>query len=53
MFPHERHGKPRSSSPPGLTLAQKQKYIEQYNFENCAEISKYDQGVKIGQGTFG
>lgn len=36
-----------------LTLAEKQKYIEEYDFPFCDESSKYEKVAKIGQGTFG
>ncbi|XP_043476430.1 cyclin-dependent kinase 9-like [Leptopilina heterotoma] len=31
----------------------RQKYIQEFDFPFCEEISKYDSLVKIGQGTFG
>lgn len=36
-----------------MTLAQKQKYMENFNFPYCDESSKYEKVAKIGQGTFG
>ncbi|XP_058125393.1 cyclin-dependent kinase 9 isoform X2 [Anopheles coustani] len=36
-----------------LNLADKQKYIETYDFPYCDESSKYEKVTKIGQGTFG
>lgn len=35
------------------TLAAKQKYIENYDFQYCDESIKYEKVAKIGQGTFG
>lgn len=42
-----------SSSSRTLSLAEKQKYIEEYDFPYCDESSKYEKVAKIGQGTFG
>jgi cyclin-dependent kinase 9 len=42
-----------STSRTVLSLADKQKYIEEYNFPFCDESSKYEKVAKIGQGTFG
>lgn len=36
-----------------MTTKEKQKYIEDYNFQYCDEASKYEKIAKIGQGTFG
>jgi cyclin-dependent kinase 9 len=36
-----------------MNLKEKQKYIENFNFQYCAESSKYEKVAKIGQGTFG
>lgn len=36
-----------------LTLLEKQKYIEDYDFPYCDESNKYEKVAKIGQGTFG
>ena len=51
---------PPSVTSSGLTstkspysLANKQKYIENYDFPFCDESSKYEKVAKIGQGTFG
>lgn len=42
-----------STSSTVLSLAAKQKYIEEYDFPFCNESSKYEKVAKIGQGTFG
>lgn len=42
-----------STSSTVLSLAEKQKYIEDYDFPYCDESSKYEKVAKIGQGTFG
>ncbi|XP_044728460.1 cyclin-dependent kinase 9 [Chrysoperla carnea] len=36
-----------------LSVKEKEKYIENFNFPYCAESSKYEKVAKIGQGTFG
>nr|XP_018915108.1 PREDICTED: probable cyclin-dependent kinase 9 [Bemisia tabaci] len=56
-------GQPRSGGTSGMegsmsvnsimTTKEKQKYIEDYNFQYCDEASKYEKIAKIGQGTFG
>lgn len=45
-----------AAAPPSKTqqtLAAKQKYIENYDFQYCDESIKYEKVAKIGQGTFG
>ena len=42
-----------STSSTALSLQEKQKYIEAYEFPFCDESSKYEKVAKIGQGTFG
>lgn len=45
-----------TTAPPSKTqqtLAAKQKYIENYDFQYCDESIKYEKVAKIGQGTFG
>ncbi|XP_055639087.1 cyclin-dependent kinase 9-like [Toxorhynchites rutilus septentrionalis] len=42
-----------STSSTVLSLTEKQKYIEDYDFPYCDESSKYEKVAKIGQGTFG
>uniref|UniRef100_A0A1A9WQQ8 Protein kinase domain-containing protein n=1 Tax=Glossina brevipalpis TaxID=37001 RepID=A0A1A9WQQ8_9MUSC len=36
-----------------MSIFDKQKYIEDYDFPYCDESSKYEKVAKIGQGTFG
>ena len=50
MSSRGREDHPQSSK---LTLAEKQKYIEDYDFLYCDESGKYEKVAKIGQGTFG
>lgn len=42
-----------STSSTALSLAGKQKYIEEFDFPFCNESTKYEKVAKIGQGTFG
>lgn len=42
-----------SSSSRTMSLMEKQKYIEDYDFPYCDESNKYEKVAKIGQGTFG
>ncbi len=42
-----------ASSSGSRSLQETYAYIEQYDFEFCAEVSKYEKQAKIGQGTFG
>lgn len=42
-----------TSSARNMSLFDKQKYIEDYDFPYCDESSKYEKVAKIGQGTFG
>jgi len=37
----------------GMTPKEREKYLEDYNFPFCDEVSKYEKITKIGQGTFG
>lgn len=55
MSSRPREGRPddQHGSQKHLTLAEKQKYIENYDFKYCDESSKYEKVAKIGQGTFG
>lgn len=46
-------GMQMSTSSTVLSMAEKQKYIEDYDFPYCDESSKYEKVAKIGQGTFG
>lgn len=59
---HMSHMLPQASTPSGvasgsssrtMSLMEKQKYIEDYDFPYCDESSKYEKVAKIGQGTFG
>jgi len=43
----------KPKTPRGLTLAEKQKYMEQFHFPYCDESLKYEKIAKIGQGSFG
>lgn len=36
-----------------LSMREKEKYIEDFEFAHCDESSKYEKVAKIGQGTFG
>lgn len=36
-----------------MNIKEKEKYIEDYEFQYCDEASKYEKVAKIGQGTFG
>lgn len=36
-----------------MNIKEKEKYIEDYEFQFCDEASKYEKVAKIGQGTFG
>lgn len=36
-----------------MNIKEKEKYIEEFDFPNCDESSKYEKVAKIGQGTFG
>ncbi|XP_019876610.1 cyclin-dependent kinase 9 [Aethina tumida] len=36
-----------------MSIREKEKYIENFNFPFCDESSKYEKVAKIGQGTFG
>ena len=36
-----------------MTLAEKEKYIEKFDFPYCDKVDKYEKVTKIGQGTFG
>lgn len=36
-----------------MNIKEKEKYIEEYEFQFCDEASKYEKVAKIGQGTFG
>lgn len=45
-----------SSAPPQSTIMsmrEKEKYIEEFDFQYCDESCKYEKVAKIGQGTFG
>uniref|UniRef100_A0A1A9VNK1 Protein kinase domain-containing protein n=1 Tax=Glossina austeni TaxID=7395 RepID=A0A1A9VNK1_GLOAU len=48
---------PQPGTPTGsgraMSMFDKQKYIEDYDFPYCDESSKYEKVAKIGQGTFG
>lgn len=52
---------PREAAPPPvmsttstiLSMREKEKYIEEFDFPFCDESSKYEKVAKIGQGTFG
>ncbi|KAF5305615.1 hypothetical protein FQR65_LT07695 [Abscondita terminalis] len=50
MQPRERE---KSHSHQGMTLKQKEKYIENFRFPFCDDSAKYEKVAKIGQGTFG
>lgn len=51
--PREGYPQQISTQQTVLSLAAKQKYIEEFDFPFCAESSKYEKVAKIGQGTFG
>ena len=38
---------------PASIAADKERYIDKYDFPYCARIDKYEKIAKIGQGTFG
>jgi cyclin-dependent kinase 9 len=43
-----------STSSKIMNTREKEKYIEEFDFPFCEEFTKkYEQGPKIGQGTFG
>ena len=44
---------PQASSSPSSVSSENHRYIELFDFQYCAEISKYEKLAKIGQGTFG
>lgn len=51
--PREGYSAAIGTSSTVLSLAAKQKYIEEFDFPFCNESSKYEKVAKIGQGTFG
>lgn len=36
-----------------MNIKEKERYIEEYDFQFCDEATKYEKVAKIGQGTFG
>jgi hypothetical protein len=41
------------SSSMKMNKAEKEKYIENFDYPHCDEVGKYEKLSKIGQGTFG
>lgn len=50
MQPREKN---HSNAHPGMTMKEKEKYIENFKFPFCDDSAKYEKVAKIGQGTFG